>query len=125
MQAAAGAGIGGAIGTAVGAVLAAIAALGTTLVIPGLGLLVAGPLAAALVGAGAGGATGGLIGALVGAGIPEPHAREYERALHAGGVLLTVEAETDDAARDAELQLLHLGARNVHVGAEEPVEEPA
>src|SRR4051812_42087029 len=36
--------VGGAIGTAVGATLAAIAALGTSLVLPGLGLVVAGPL---------------------------------------------------------------------------------
>src|SRR5262249_50697900 len=64
-QAAAGAGIGSALGGAVGAVVAAIAALGTSLVLPGIGLIVAGPIAAALVGAGAGSATGGLIGALV------------------------------------------------------------
>src|SRR5215212_4587718 len=46
-----GMGIGGAIGTAVGATLAAVAAIGTSIAIPGLGLLVAGPLAAALAGA--------------------------------------------------------------------------
>src|SRR5437660_552296 len=55
-KAAAGAGIGGAIGGTVGAALAAIAAIGTSLILPGLGLIVAGPLAAALAGAGAGGA---------------------------------------------------------------------
>src|SRR5687767_84635 len=66
-----GAGTGAAIGGAVGATLAAIAAIGTTLALPGLGLLVAGPIAAGLAGAGAGGATGGLIGALIGSGIPE------------------------------------------------------
>ena len=51
-----GAGIGGAIGGTVGAVAAAIAAIGTSLVLPGIGLVVAGPIAAALAGAGAGGA---------------------------------------------------------------------
>src|SRR5262245_20252134 len=61
-QAAAGAGVGGAVGGVMGAAIAAIAAVGTTLALPGLGLVVAGPIAAALVGAGAGGATGGLIG---------------------------------------------------------------
>src|SRR6185295_19298947 len=50
----------------VGAVLAAIAAVGTTLFLPGINLVIAGPIAAALAGAGAGGATGGLIGALIG-----------------------------------------------------------
>ncbi|HYJ86309.1 MAG TPA: hypothetical protein VEW46_09655, partial [Pyrinomonadaceae bacterium] len=62
-----GAGTGAAIGGTIGATLAAIAAIGTTLALPGLGLLVAGPIAAGLAGAGAGGATGGIIGALVGA----------------------------------------------------------
>src|SRR4051794_24035510 len=51
--AAEGMGIGGAVGTAVGATIAAVAAIGTTVAIPGLGLIVAGPLAAALAGGGA------------------------------------------------------------------------
>ena len=54
-KAAEGAGVGGAIGGTVGAILAAIAAVGTTIAIPGLGLVIAGPLAAAIAGAGAGG----------------------------------------------------------------------
>ena len=58
-HAADGAGIGGAVGGAIGAVLAAIVAVGTSIVLPGIGLVVAGPIAAALAGAGAGGATGG------------------------------------------------------------------
>src|SRR6267143_1430032 len=59
------AGKGAVIGGAVGATLAAIAAVGTTLALPGLGLLVAGPIAAAVAGARAGGLTGGLVRALV------------------------------------------------------------
>ncbi len=59
-KAAEGAGVGGAIGGTVGAIAAAIAAIGTSLVLPGLGLVIAGPIAAALAGAGAGaGAAGG------------------------------------------------------------------
>src|SRR5678815_2198730 len=53
-KAAEGAGVGGAIGGALGAIAAAIAAVGTSLAIPGLGSVVAGPLAAGLAGAGAG-----------------------------------------------------------------------
>ena len=45
--------------------MAAVAAAGTSLAIPGLGVVIAGPLAAALAGAGAGAATGGLLGAQV------------------------------------------------------------
>src|SRR4051812_48413774 len=40
-----GAGTGSAIGGAVGAIAGAVAAIGTTLLIPGLGIVVAGPLA--------------------------------------------------------------------------------
>ena len=94
-----GAGTGAAIGGAVGATLAALAAIGTTLALPGLGLLVAGPIAAALAGAGAGGATGGLIGALVGAGIPEERVKDYEEGIKRGGIMMGVTPRNpDDAA---------------------------
>lgn len=93
-----GAGTGSAIGGTVGAVLAAIAAIGTSVALPGLGLIVAGPLAAALAGAGAGGLTGGLIGALVGSGIPEEHAAEYESGIKNGGIFMGVHPRTSDDA---------------------------
>jgi hypothetical protein len=93
-----GAGAGSAIGGAVGAVAAAIAAIGTSLVIPGLGIVVAGPLAAALAGAGAGGITGGLVGALIGSGIPEDKAKEYETAVKQGKIILTVHPRTETDA---------------------------
>ncbi|MBA3242948.1 MAG: hypothetical protein H0T60_17135 [Acidobacteria bacterium] len=108
-----GAGIGGAVGGVVGAVLAAIAAVGTNIMLPGLGLVVAGPLAAALAGAGAGGAAGGLIGALVGAGIPEHRAKVYDASLRAGGILVGVEAKIDDEAHNLEKLLEELGAEHV------------
>lgn len=84
------AGKGSAIGGTIGAVAAAIAAIGTSLVIPGLGLVVAGPIAAALAGAGAGGLAGGLVGALVGSGIPEATAQAYEEGLKGGGIVVGV-----------------------------------
>lgn len=93
-----GAGTGSAIGGTVGAVLAAIAAIGTSVVLPGLGLIVAGPLAAALAGAGAGGLTGGLIGALVGSGIPEDRAREYEEGVKNGGMVMGITPRSDEDA---------------------------
>ena len=64
--------------------------------------MVAGPIAAALVGAGAGGATGGLIGALIGAGIPEDRAKEYERGINNGGILLGTRARDDAHAAELE-----------------------
>ena len=114
-HAADGLGIGGAVGGAVGAVLAAIAAVGTTLFLPGINLVIAGPIAAALAGAGAGGATGGLIGALIGAGIPEYRAKVYEAGIKGGGILIGVEAPGDvdeDVDRLEEL-LTDLGGEHV------------
>lgn len=97
-KAAKGAGVGGAIGGTVGAIAAVVAAVGT-IAIPGIGIVVAGPLAAALAGGGAGAATGGLIGALVGAGIPEERVKDYEAGIKKGGILMGVKARN---AADAE-----------------------
>jgi uncharacterized protein YjbJ (UPF0337 family) len=88
-----GLGAGSAIGGGIGAALGAVLAIGTTVLIPGLNVVVAGPLAAALAGAGAGGATGGVLGALIGAGIPEVQARDYEKAIDDGGIVLGVRAK--------------------------------
>ncbi len=92
------AGTGSAIGGTIGAIVGVIAALGTSLVIPGLGLIIAGPLAAGLAGAGAGGITGGLIGALVGSGIPEERAKVYESGIKDGRVVLGVHTRNDEDA---------------------------
>ncbi len=108
-----GAGIGGAVGGAVGAVLAAIVAVGTSLIIPGLNLVIAGPIAAALAGAGAGAATGGLIGGLIGAGIPEHRAKVYDAGIRGGGILLGVEAKTDEEVEKLEKLLEDVGAQHV------------
>src|SRR5262245_47867025 len=77
-KAAEGASAGAAIGGATLGILGALAAVGTSVVLPGLGLVLAGPLVTGLAGAGAGGIAGGLIGALVGSGIPEDRAKLYE-----------------------------------------------
>lgn len=112
-HAADGAGVGGALGGVVGAVLAAIVAVGSTIVLPGLNLVIAGPIAAALAGAGAGAATGGLIGALVGAGIPEYRAKVYEAGVLQGGILLGVESKADEETDKLEEILEALGGEHV------------
>lgn len=91
-----GMGVGGAIGTMVGAAVGAIAAIGTSIAIPGLGLVVAGPIMAALAGGGAGAVAGGVVGGLVGLGIPESNAKAYEVVLREGGVVLGVIPRTDN-----------------------------
>jgi hypothetical protein len=89
-KAAGGAGIGAGIGGALGAIVAAVAAVGGTVALPGLGLVIAGPVAAVLAGAGAGGAAGGLLGGLIGWGIPEERIKDYESELRQGGILIGV-----------------------------------
>jgi len=109
-----GAGVGSAIGGTVGAVLAAVAAIGTSIALPGLGLIVAGPLAAALAGAGAGGLTGGLVGALVGSGIPEERAREYESGINEGGIVMGVNSRSDEDAAHFENEFRTHRGENVY-----------
>jgi hypothetical protein len=90
-----GAGAGGLIGGTLGAAAGAIVAAGTSVLIPPLGIVVAGPLAAALAGAGAAGAAGSLIGALTGAGMSEYRARRFEELLKKGDVIVSARALTD------------------------------
>lgn len=93
-----GAGAGSAIGGTLGAIAGVIAAAGTSLLIPGLGLVIAGPLAAGLAGAGAGGLTGGIIGALIGRGIPEERAKVYDAGVRNGHIVMGVRPRTDEDA---------------------------
>ena len=109
-----GAGTGSAIGGTLGAIIAGIAAIGTSVLLPGLGLVVAGPLAAALAGAGAGGLTGGLIGALVGSGIPEDRAREYEEGIKNGGIVMGVNPRTDEDADYFENEWRNSNGQNIY-----------
>lgn len=93
-----GAAIGAGFGGALGAILAGFTAVGA-LATGGAGLIVAGPLVAALAGAGAGGATGGLLGGLIGLGIPEHEIKYYAENLEKGSVLLGVRTADDNVAR--------------------------
>jgi hypothetical protein len=108
------AGVGGAIGVTAGAILATVAAIGTTIIIPGLGLVIAGPIATALAGAGAGGLTGGIIGALIGWGLPEERAKLYESDLKDGGIVLGVIPHNDDDAAYFEGEWKGYNGRNIY-----------
>lgn len=108
-----GAGVGSAIGGTLGAIIAVIAAAGT-LTIPGLNIIAAGPLIAALTGAGAGGLTGGLIGALVGSGIPEDRAKQYESGIKQGGILMGVNPRTNEDAEYFEREWKSSKGENVY-----------
>jgi hypothetical protein len=105
--------VGGTIGTAVGATAAAIAAIGTSVALPGVGLIVAGPVLAALAGGGAGAVTGGLLGGLVGLGIPESNAKAYEATLKEGGVVIGVLPRTSNDASDIRKRFNELNGENI------------
>lgn len=83
-----GAGAGSAIGGVTGAVVGILAAIGTSIAIPGLGLVLAGPIALGLAGAGAGGVTGGVLGALVGAGMPNDVAEKHKKNIVEGNIVV-------------------------------------
>jgi len=95
-----GTGVGSAVGGVIGAIAGALAAVGTSLLIPGLGIVIAGPIAAALAGAGAGGITGGVIGALVGLGIPEERAKIYREGIQNGEIVISVHPHNDVDVRE-------------------------
>ena len=89
---------GAAVGGGLGATLGIVAAAGAAVIIPGMGLAVAGPLAASL--AGAGGLVGGALGALYGSSVPEEETHELEQKIRKGGILISVRPLSDE---DAEL----------------------
>lgn len=90
-----GAAVGGGLGAVTLGILAGLTSVGT-LATGGTGLLVAGPLVAALTGAGAGAAAGGVLGGLIGLGFSEHEVKHFEDALDKGSVLVAVEMEDAD-----------------------------
>lgn len=102
-----GMGVGSLVGGTVGGALGAIAAIGTSLIFPGMGIIIAGPIAAGLAGLGAGGLSGGLIGALIGLGIPEEKAKIYESGIKSGGIVLGVNETADRKLDDTWQRKMH------------------
>ena len=94
--------------------LSAIGAAGAVLLLPGLGIVAAGPVAAAVAGAATAGIAGGLIGALHHWGIPESRQEEYELGIKHGGILLGVKPHSDADARYFEEQWKVDQASHVH-----------
>src|SRR5205085_2651376 len=78
-----GAGIGAVTGGVLGAIVGLLAGA-AVLAVPGVGIVLAGPLALALGGAAAGVVTGGLAGALAGLGVAKDEAHHYQQRLEAG-----------------------------------------
>jgi uncharacterized membrane protein len=104
-------------GAVAGATVGGLAALLSgvaSFVVPGVGLLVYGPLATFLGGLAAGALTGGLMGALVDYGIPEEKAKVYQQRLEAGEVLVGV-STGNMTSDDAQMVLKKHGANEIEV----------
>jgi len=89
---------GAAIGGALGALAAGLTAV-AGIAIPGIGVLLVGPIIAALAGAGAGGALGGITGGLVGLGFSETEAKMVEDAVRKGNIAVAVTDESGERGK--------------------------
>lgn len=89
---------GAVVGGTLGAVLAGIGGA-TALLLPGVGIFAAGPLALALEAVLIGSVSGGFVGALAGIGVPENQAKQYAKALMEHGVVVAVSVNTPHEAR--------------------------
>lgn len=110
-KAAAGAVAGGVVGGSAGAVLAALAASG--IAVPGLPIIAMGALAAGLTGAVTGGGIGALVGGLIGYGIPEERARQYDRGVREGGIVMGVRPRSQEDARYFEREWATCGGEQI------------
>ena len=91
---------GAAKGAVSGGLVGGLLGLLGSVLVPGLGPVVAGGvLASMLTGAGIGAATGGVLGALVALGLPDEDAQHFDSGIRSGGTLVTVDARerTPDA----------------------------
>jgi hypothetical protein len=111
-KAAQGAGAGAVTGGGLGALLAGLAAAG--IAVPGLPIIAMGTLAAALTGAVTGGGLGALIGGLIGYGIPEDRARQYDRGIREGGIVMGVTPRSRQDAEYFEREWAGCGAEQIY-----------
>jgi hypothetical protein len=105
--------MGGPMGGTIGTIIPALIAVGVV-ALPGVGLVLAGPVAVALAAAGTAALTVGLIGALSDWGIPEERAKQYETGIHDGGILMGVRPRSEQDARHFKQQWEAIGGQHVH-----------
>lgn len=108
-------------GAITGGMLGGVLAAAVSLLIPGVGPVVAGGVLAAFFGGAiAGTAVGGILGALTGLGISEDEARFYEKEFNEGRAIVAVKPE-GRVAEAAEL-LVRNGGRHVHTETTSPIQ---
>ena len=114
-------GKGAATGAITGGMLGGVLAAAISLLIPGVGPVVAGGVLAAFFGGAiAGTAIGGIFGAMTGLGISEQEARFYENEFQSGRAIVAVKPQ-GRAAEAAEI-LVRSGGRHVHSEATSPIQ---
>ena len=105
--------LGGPVGGTVATIAPVVAAVGVATLLPGLGLVLAGPVAAAVTAAGAVAVAGGLMGAMANWGIPKERIEELESGIRDGGILIGVTPRTAEEAREIERLWHECGAAQV------------
>lgn len=106
--------LGGPTGGTLATAAPVAAAIGTLLLIPGVNIAVAGPIAVALTAAGAVGVAGGIIGAIANWGVPRGRVQEYESGIREGGILLAIKARSPQDAQRVTQCWERNGGRSVH-----------
>ena len=114
-------GKGAVTGAVTGGMLGGVLAAAISLLIPGVGPVVAGGVMAAFFGGAiAGTAVGGIFGAMTGLGISEDEARYYEREFQSGRAIVAVKPGTRPA--EAADLLVRAGGRGVHAEVHSPIQ---
>ena len=116
-----GASLGGVSGGILGGIIGGLTMAGS-LLIPGVNLLVSGPIIGALAGTAAGAAAGGFVGALVGLGIPEFEAKAYQKELEAEGNVLVVAHVVSENVPEVQKCFKQYGAKETLVQMDTPTE---
>ena len=106
--------LGGPTGGTLGTAAPVIAAIGAAVLVPGIGLLAAGPIAVALTAATAVGVAGGLVAALTNWGVPRSRLEEYEGAIRKGAILLGVQPRSSDDIAQLTRCWQNNGGRLIH-----------
>jgi hypothetical protein len=107
-------------GALTGSMVGGVVAAAISLLIPGVGPVVAGGILASFFGGAiAGTAVGGILGAMTGLGVSEDEARYYEEEFRDGRAIVAVRAGA--RVRDAADILARFGGRNIHSEATSPI----
>lgn len=106
--------LGGPTGGTIGTTVPVVAAIGALLLLPGAGLALAGPIAAAVTAATAAGIAGGVAAALTHWGVPRSRVKDYEDGIRNGGILLGVRPRSQSDSERIVRGWQDNGGRSVH-----------